>query len=551
MHIKNAASDGFLMRHMLLSSIALLLIIRITAWLNTAIISRDSVIYIDLARYWVTGRPFSALAHPYHPLYPFLIAIAARLLGISLEHSAVAVSIIASALTLPALAFLYRRFENRIVLFLGLLFFCVSPYLVRYTADVLSEPIYLLFIAWAAALFSEAVTLNNKRPIFYLFSGIFTGLAYLMRPEGLVVGISGVIWLLIFYREVRFRGILYGILLLTVGVLLIASPYIIYLHKDTGHWILTRKKRVETLLNEISPERNLTNPSRQVMVFHHKGISKKHSEIPTNLNHREQEQAERIRKILGERIVPRVSPGLPVWHMMLIFIESLGTILLGFLNGMFVTIGFWVIFRFFCFRRYPWKKIDTFILVFSLIYWVMLGALLSGYGYVSRRHYSAVTMFMLVWAAIGFIYACDIISSIFKGKLVTPKIVGILFIIPVLGISVIKGTKPYRMDKYGRKIVGRWISERKPKKMDCTILTSLTRVGYYAGCRTIFLPAIGRKDVNALREHKVAYVVLTKRELQKAPFLIDLIGRYGYHMAYHYTSNARHEDIRVFTFKRQ
>jgi len=551
MHTEERAAGNFLARHFLLCSLVLLLITRLVAWFNTAIISRDSVIYIELARYWVAGHYFKALAHPYHPLYPFLIAVAEKVSGFSFEHSAVGLSIIASALTLPALAIIYHRIENRLVLILGMLFFCVSPYLIRYSADVLTEPLYLLFVAWAAAFCVKAMVLRKRRALYYFFAGLFTGLAYLTRPEGLVVGIAGVLCLLIFYKSVRLEGILYGVLLMTVGVLLVGSPYILYLHRNTGQWLLTRKKRVSTLIYDVSGKKKFQKPSVPKKLMLPKGVDKKRAEFLLNRRKWQWEQADRIRQILGEPKEPKVPPGSPVWRWFLVFLGSLGSVLVGFFNGMFIPIGMWVIFRFFCFKRYPWNKVDTFILVFSALYWMMLGVLLSGYGYVSRRHYSPVAMFWFVWAAVGFIYACELIASIFNNRHVTPKIVGAILIIPVLGISVIKGTKPYRMGKYGRKVVGMWISERKSKNTGCTILTSMSRVGYYAGCRTISLPVIGEKDVDALRRHEIVYVVLTRREMEKVPVLMSLLGKYGYREVYHYTSSTRHEDIWIFAFEGQ
>ena len=66
----------------------LLVLIRIFAWINTVIISRDSTRYVALAKLWMAWKPFKALAHNYHPLYPFLIAMAAKGTGCSLEHAA-------------------------------------------------------------------------------------------------------------------------------------------------------------------------------------------------------------------------------------------------------------------------------------------------------------------------------------------------------------------------------------------------------------------------------------------------------------------------------
>lgn len=553
MHTDKTGIADFLTRHVVLSATVLLLLIRLVAWFNTAIISRDSVIYIELARDWASGQYLKALAHPYHPLYSFLIAVASKGFGFSYEPAAVGISIVASALTLPALFTIFRRVKDEKVLFLGLTFFCISPYLVRYAADVLTEPFYLLFVAWAAAFWVEAGLQGGKNAVFCFLSGIFTGLAYLTRPEGLVVAIAGVLWFLTSSaKKGHMKELLSCLLSLTVGIFLIASPYLLYLHRDTGQWLVTRKKRVGTLLEEISNKKNFhkaSNLKKSLEKSLPKGTSKKRAAFLLNRRLWQQEQANKIRQILGEPIRPKAPLGASPWCWLLAFIESLGSVILGFLNGMFIPVGIWVVFRFMSFKRYPWNRVDTFILVFSALYWVILGILLCGYGYVSRRHYSAVAMFWFLWAAIGLIYACNRMASFFRNSRLTPKFVGIIFLIPILGISVVKGTRPYRMDKYGRKVVGKWISGRKPKGRACSVLTSMTRVSYYAGCRTIFLPTLGERDVNALRRHEIDFVVLNRREVKETPVLMKLLEKYGYHEVYHYISAERHEDIRIFSFK--
>lgn len=552
MPIDEGAKNNLQTKFLLASSIIVLLVVRLVAWYNTAIISRDSILYVELARDWLSGMPSKALHHPYHPLYPILIALFSKVTGFSLEHSGVGVSIIASALTLPALVILFRNYNRKVVLFLALLFFCVSPYLVRYTADILTEPLYLCLVAWAAASFVLAVLSRKKRWGFFFLGGLFVGAAYLTRPEGLVVGVAGAIWLFFFYREVPIKKVAAALVFLMIGGVIVGAPYILYLHKDTGAWLLTRKKRVGTLISEMSHKKVVKKPSTpDISVDLPKGISKERAEFLRNRKRWQWEQADRIRQVLGEPKKPRVKPETSTAHFIFVLIESLGSIIIGFLKGMFFPIGIWVVFRFFSLKWYPWNRIDSFIVVFSVLYWVMLALLLSGYGYVSRRHYAAVAMFWFVWSAIGFTFVCDRIALVFKRKLVTPKTVGACLLIPVLGLSVFKGTKPYRLEKTGRKVVGRWIQKRKPKKGRCVVLTSMVRIGYYAGCRAIFLQTIGEEDVNALRRHEIAYVVLQKREMVASPVLMELLKKFGYREVYQYTSRIGHQDLHIFTYRGQ
>ena len=550
MPIDEGAKSNLQTKYLLAGSIIVLLVIRLVAWYNTAIISRDSILYVELARDWLSGMPSKALHHPYHPLYPFLIALFSKVTGFSLEHSGIGVSIAASALTLPALVILFRNYARRVILFLALLFFCVSPYLVRYTADILTEPLYLCLVAWSAAFFVLAVKSRGVKWGFFFLGGLFVGAAYLTRPEGLVVGVAGGIWLFFFYRDVPLKKAAAALVFLMLGWVIVGAPYVFYLHKDTGAWLLTRKKRVGTLISEMSNKRAVKKSSKpEVSIELPKGISKERAEFLKNRKKWQWEQADRIRQALGEPHKPLIKPEASFGQFILTFMKASGKVIVGFLNGMFFPIGIWVVFRFFCLKRYPWNRMDSFILVFSVLYWVMLALLLSGYGYVSRRHYAAVAMFWFVWAAIGFTFVSDRIALMFKRKLVTPKTVGACLLIPILGMSCFKGTRPYRLEKTGRKVVGRWIQKRKPKKGKCVVLTSMVRIGYYAGCRAIFLQTIGEEDVNALRRREIAYVILQKREMIASPVLMELLKKFGYREVYRYTSPIGHQDLHVFTYR--
>ncbi len=546
MPIKRTADRSWFERHPFLNAAILLALLRCVAWFNTVLISRDSVIYISLARDWATGRYLKALAHPYHPLYPFLIALFSRGLKTPFSSTATGISIFASVLTLPALAVIFRRVRDRRVLLLGLTFFCVSPYLTRYAADILTEPLYLFCIAWSTAFLFSAV--EKRKTSFFFISGIFAGLAYLTRPEGLIVAMAGGLWVGVYARRRPPARTILALILILGGTLLMASPYLLYLHHDSGQWLLTRKKRVSTLIKEITQKslpapRDFHKPSPSHPQKTGSATSSEWSEFRQRVA---QQQAVKIRQILGEPKGPKVPPGAPLWRWLLAFLVSLSTILMGFFHGMFLPIGIWVLFRFFAFRQYPWTRADTFVLIFSGLYWLALATLLTGYGYVSRRHYAAVTMFWCLWAAIGFTYACQHLPGLLRHGALSPRIVGTALLIPILGLSVIKGTRPYRTGKYGRKIVGQWISKHRTPKHPCTILSSMTRIGYYAGCRTVFLPTVTAKDINDLRRQRIGFVVLSEREFRKAPGLKTLLEKYGYRNVYRYTSPKRHEDLRVF-----
>ena len=67
-------------------------------------------------------------------------------------------------------------------------------------------------------------------------AGVGTDLAYLRRPEGIGILIVGAGFL--FFRDLPLRKlqrVVAAVLALVAGLLLIASPYGLYLRRDKGH----------------------------------------------------------------------------------------------------------------------------------------------------------------------------------------------------------------------------------------------------------------------------------------------------------------------------
>ena len=533
---------------------ALLVLVRVFAWINTVIISRDSTRYVALAKLWMAWKPFKALAHNYHPLYPFLIAIAAKGTGCSLEHAALGLSLLASVLTVPALVIFFLKLGNRRIAFLGVLFFCISPYFIRFSADILTEPVFLLFMAWGVAFIVKSQERKTAWPYLFL-AGLSIGLAYLTRPEGLVLLAAYSIWQLFFSGRMSLKKSLLNIIVLCLGTILMASPYVIYLHRDSGTWLLTRKKRVGTLISELSPDKKKVPRTIKAEKFQlpeaiRKKISKKRAEFLLNRRRWQQDQANRIRQSFREGPAPAVHERYPVLAWLVGFFEAMGIVLTGYLDGMFYPIAIWVVFRFAALKRFRWNRWDTFVAIFSVIFILILSVLLAGYGYVSRRHYSSMVMLWFAWAGSGFIYFSETAGKILKKWRVSPKTVGSILLIAVISISVFKGTRPYRTEKSGRKVIGRWIAQKGQGASSVSLVSSMSRIAYYAGAKWISLKMINEKTVNALRRHEIPYVVLSAEEIKKSKILRVLLKKYDYKSVYHYTSPVGKQDMWVFSYKK-
>ena len=111
----------------------------------------------------------------------------------------------------------------------------------RVTSDGLSEGVYLLVMATAILL--GVRWLDDRESAGFLLCGLATGASYLVRPEGLLVGlgIGGVILLAWGMKRWARADALGRLTALAVGVALVAGPYVILIgalsKKATANYI--------------------------------------------------------------------------------------------------------------------------------------------------------------------------------------------------------------------------------------------------------------------------------------------------------------------------
>ncbi|MBV9123870.1 MAG: glycosyltransferase family 39 protein, partial [Planctomycetes bacterium] len=175
----------------------ILLALGIRGWLlgHTTVAARDSIGFIRYAWQLQTQpqrwrETLRANAHP--PLYPLAILAASvpvRQFGSGseaqqMQFSAQLASAGAGVLLVFPLFFLGRELFGRRVGFWGAALFQCLPVAARVTSDALSEGVFLL---WTTAALACAVRGLRVRSVSgFAGCGLFSALAYLTRPEGLL-----------------------------------------------------------------------------------------------------------------------------------------------------------------------------------------------------------------------------------------------------------------------------------------------------------------------------------------------------------------------------
>jgi hypothetical protein len=216
----------------------LALFARAIAAAGEAVIPRDAVTYLTLARNVAEGGAAEAFRSIQHPLHPLL----GGLLGGG-ETALLLIGVLAGAAGVFPMVRIGAAVASRSAGVIAALFYAVMPAVVDYQASPLTEGLYVpLFLG------SVALALDTAgKPLRGLGGGLLAGLAYLTRPDALLAGLVMPIGLLL---ARRFRAAL----LLGAGFLLLAAPYIAFLSADAGRVTVSRKKsRIERFADRDLP----------------------------------------------------------------------------------------------------------------------------------------------------------------------------------------------------------------------------------------------------------------------------------------------------------
>lgn len=198
---------------------------------TTSAIDLDGTIYADMGDAFSRGAFREGLGGTFPPLYPLLIGIA-HLVIPDLESAAVVVSLATGLLTVYLSFFFLKNLIGETKALYGAFFIAINPYLVKFSASVLSESLATLLVLITVFTFYRGWTENSQSEI--ALSGFFLSLTYLTRPEYLVysVPLSAVL--------VIKRRYLHAFLFLLAFAVL-AGAYIYWMKMETGLFVLSKK----------------------------------------------------------------------------------------------------------------------------------------------------------------------------------------------------------------------------------------------------------------------------------------------------------------------
>jgi 4-amino-4-deoxy-L-arabinose transferase-like glycosyltransferase len=458
--------------------------LRLYAVLMAQGIANDSAAYGFWARDFLKGHFIKGLSAPAPPLYPFLIS----LFSLDTAHVEITgrfISLFFGTLTIIPLFYLVKGAIGQREAILSALFYSFHPYLVTYSGMLLTEATYWGLLILSVYFFWTG--LKREKVWRVMISGVFLGLAYLTRPEGVGYVLVYLIWVVVdggLKKKWVKIFILSGVLILSVFIFVI--PYILYLHQDTGQWLISKKAvAVQTDLLKENPEQ--VDPS--IGIDQNKPVS-------------------------GDSKI------LWITHNIIQFLPS---VTYRYLRAYHFSLWLFLFFGLIRVRR---KVIDYELFVASLVLFHLFS--LSTFVSSSIRFSVPVIPFSLFWAGTGIL---EVKRYLEKIKISNPEKVIFLFITVVILIQLPESLKPERRFRARQKEVGLWLKQNTPQ--GCLIMGNSPQEAFYADREFRVLPlGISRHGIpgksyneiiNYARIKGVRYILIDNNIREMNPGFIESI----------------------------
>ena len=422
----------------------------------------DGPRFLAAADAWLRGDLATLIRDDFHPGMSAAIALVGGLAGIDLEVAARAISVVSGTLAAVVLFALARdTLSPRVALASGLLF-AVQPASVLASSSVQSDALHQLLALAGALAAWRALERRSARAA--AAAGLLCGLAYLVRPEGLVVAAVMGAWL---FAEAALRRLeprraaLLGAAF-ALALLATAAPYPLAIHAHSGEWRVSQKKSIAAML---SLESTAASPAADA------------------------ERAPRILPALAEV----AGEGMRAVHPLFFALCLIGLP-----------------------RRRP-TRAELYLLSYPAAIFLVLLLLRLSYLYVSHRHWLVGAALLLPFAARGLLELVEAASR--RAPRLAPRsraVAATLFVTVACGLTYIAldqddPVKPARVE------AARWLASHTRVT---ALAASRSRIAWYAGAgRFVELShdPDGQRVVEAARAADADYLIAEESRLAMAP----------------------------------
>ncbi len=245
--------------HILLTSVLLIgIIARIIKFDDPAIVM-DTVAFSRLGKNliesgsYVFGENYN-MGVFFPPGYPFFIGIA-NLIFKDLFFSAKIVSFIASCITIFISYHIGKELFNTEAGIFAALVYALYPVILIISVDTYADALFFCFFLLSLYLF--IVSLRKNMLYIHSLFGISIAAAFLVRPEGLFLLLLPGLHLFGMFNKRMFLNSKYILKLALIAsiLILLVSPYMIFIKNYTGKFSISGKANVSIILGELSGDR--------------------------------------------------------------------------------------------------------------------------------------------------------------------------------------------------------------------------------------------------------------------------------------------------------
>jgi len=444
---------------------------------QTSVTTRDSIGFIRYA-WHLEHRPLleTLRSQPHPPLYPLAIWVASKGfrpltpgdLPRAMERSCLAVNGVVSVLLVLTMFYLGRELFGVPVGFFAALLFQLLPASGRLLGDGLSEPLFYLFasLTLLAATRGLRQAASGQACLRWLaLSGVWAALAYLTRPEGLVLAALTALLALLYGRSWRAAAVV------VFTLLVLAGPYMVTIGG------LTNKPSATYF---VDPEKWKRDTPERAMRLQ-----------PTPLAAWEIDW--------GKGNDPSKRWGWAAFTLVSLFDRT-------FFHGLWALalLGLW-------YQRRRVRE-DPALALHPLLALLMLGLayrVAQANGYLSDRHLTLILLVGVFWVVVGWM-------ALVRGLRHGP----IVFLVVFVGVGLLAGyrtTRPLHPERLVFRQAGEWLAAHTLP--GDRVFDPYAHVYFYSG--RVF---INENDLQVpASEPPVTYVVL-EHSRNKHPHLFHLIG---------------------------
>lgn len=430
------------------------------AWLisHTEVAARDSVGFIrfalELERYPWKEVLQRNLQHPGYPAVLLAVSWPVRQLwggttAASMQFSAQLASALAGVLLILPMYYLGRDLFGRRAAFWGTALFQCLPVSARVMSDGLSEATFLLLAT--TALWLAVCGMRSRRVASFAGCGLFSGLAYLTRPEGaLIIPATGLVLLATQFISAWRRSwprALACVAALLVTAAVVASPYVLV----NGR--LTNKPTPRRLWEKTGDEASAT---------------------------RHRVQGPLTASVLAI-YAPETLKDRHLWGLYAIATEV--TKDFHYLAVVPLLIGLW------SFREQLKTCGAWVLLVLCLLHFLILWRVAVVVGYVSDRHALVLVLCCVFLAADGVFALSEMLAVLARwissGRTTQAVTMGqsgrlsVVLLVVILGFGLEEALKPLHANRAGHRQAGLWLAEHTT--VADPIVDPFCWAHYYAG----------------------------------------------------------------------